>query len=247
MQSVERVFSILRALAAQGGRGTVGYVSDHTGLPKSTVSRTLAALETEGAVERVDDGGYAIGLGLTSLTQQMDQTTMLRQVTVPYLRDLVAEFGEGAGLSVEEGDRSLYVVHIGSDGPVRTEDWTGQALPFHSVAGGLAVLATWNDERVDAYAQRGLAKLAPNTITTQRELRARLKQIRINGYATTTGEFAADINGFGAAITAEDGSAFGAINVYGPAFRFPGKRNSQAIGRRLVEVAATIAGRLSEL
>jgi len=247
MQSVERVFSILRALAAQGGRGTVGYVSVHTGLPKSTVSRTLAALETEGAVERVDDGAYAIGLGLTSLTQQMDQTTMLRQVTEPYLRDLVAEFGEGAGLSVEDDDRSLYVVHIGSEGPVRTEDWTGQAFPFHTVAGGLAVQATWTDERVDAYAQRGLAKLAPNTITTQRELRTRLNQIRADGYAATMGEFATDINGFGASITAADGSAYGAINVYGPAFRFPGKRNPQTIGHRLMEVASTIAGRLSEL
>ena len=136
MQAVERVFSILRALAAQEGRGTVGYVAEHTGLPKSTVSRMLSALEVEGAVERLDDGGYAIGLGLTSLTQQMDQSTMLRQVTEPYLRELVAEFGEGAGLSVVDGHRSLYVLHVGSGGSVRTEDWTGQAFPSHTVAGG---------------------------------------------------------------------------------------------------------------
>ena len=246
MQSVERVFSILRALAAHGGRGTVGYVAQHTGLPKSTVSRTLAALEAEGVVERIDEGAYAIGLGLTSLTQQMDQTTMLRQVTEPYLRDLVAEFGEGAGLSVEEDGRSLYVVHIGSEGAVRTEDWTGQAFPFHTVAGGLAVLATWGEERIRNYAEMGLAKLARHTITTERELRARLDQIRADGYASTVGEFADDINGFGAAITAEDGTAYGAINVYGPAFRFPGQRSPESIGQRLVEVAATVTGRLSE-
>ena len=135
MQSVERVFAILRALAAQRGRGSVGYVADHTGLPKSTVSRTLSALETEGVVERIDEGSYAIGLGLTSLTQQMDQTTMLRQVTEPYLRELVSNSVKGAGLSVEEQGLSLYAVTSGSEGPVRTEDWTGQAFPLHTVAG----------------------------------------------------------------------------------------------------------------
>ena len=245
MQAVERVFSILRALAAQEGRGTVGYVADHTGLPKSTVSRMLSALEIEGAVERLDDGGYAIGLGLTSLTQQMDQSTMLRQVSEPYLRELVAEFGEGAGLSVVDGRLSLYVLHVGSGGSVRTEDWTGQAFPSHTVAGGLAMLAAWSDAEVTRYAKLGLEQLAPNTITTARELRQRVAQIRANGYATTVGEFATDINGFGAAITASDGTSFGAINVYGPAFRFPGSRRPDEIGHRLIDVARTIASRLS--
>ncbi len=245
MQAVERVFSILRALAAQEGRGTVGYVAEHTSLPKSTVSRMLSALEVEGAVERLDDGGYAIGLGLTSLTQQMDQSTMLRQVTEPYLRELVAEFGEGAGLSVVDGHLSLYVLHVGSGGSVRTEDWTGQAFPSHTVAGGLAMLATWSDAEVSRYAKAGLEQLAPDTITKPRELRQRVAQIRADGYAATVGEFAADINGFGAAITSADGTAFGAINVYGPAFRFPGSHQPDEIGHRLVDVARTIASRLS--
>lgn len=247
MQAVERVFSILRALAAQEGRGTVGYVADHTGLPKSTVSRLLSALEVEGAVERLDDGGYAIGLGLTSLTQQMDQSTMLRQVAEPYLRELVAEFGEGAGLSVVDGNLSLYVLHVGSGGSVRTEDWTGQAFPSHTVAGGLAMLATWSDMELSRYAKAGLQRLAPNTITKPRDLRQRVARIRADGYAMTVGEFAADINGFGAAITANDGTAFGAINVYGPAFRFPGGRDPDQIGHRLVDAARTIASRLSHL
>ncbi len=205
----------------------------------------LAALEAEGVVERIDEGEYAIGLGLTSLTQQMDQTTMLRQVVEPYLRDLVHEFGEGAGLSVEDGDESVYVLHLASEGPVRTEDWTGQSFPCHTVAGGMAVLATWSDERMKDYASNGLQALTPNTITRPSALRRRVKEIRANGYARTIGEFSADINGFGAAIMSPNGTAYGAINVYGPAFRFPGNRNPDEIGARLNEVATTISRRLS--
>ena len=245
MQAVERVFAILRALAAQDGRGAVGYVAEHTGLPKSTVSRMLVALETEGAVERIGDGEYAIGLGLRTLTSQLDQSTVLAQVAEPYLRELVAEFGEGAGLSVEDGDKSLYALHVGSEGSVRTENWTGQSFPYHTVAGGLAVLASWDDKRIADYATAGLIKLAPNTITSRAHLIRRVKTIRSEGYAATVGEFDVDINGFGAIIQGDDGAVYGAINVYGPAFRFPGNRKPATIGARLIEVAETISGRLT--
>lgn len=170
---------------------------------------------------------------------------MLRQVVEPYLRDLVHEFDEGAGLSVQDGDENLYVLHLASEGPVRTEDWTGQSFPCHTVAGGMAVLATWSDERIKEYAARGLRALSPNTITTADALCRRVKEIRSAGYARTVGEFSPDINGFGAAITSHSGTVFGAINVYGPAFRFPGDRDPDEIGDRLIEVAATISRRLS--
>ena len=107
------------------------------------------------------------------------------------------------------------------------------------------MLAAWSDAELSRYAKAGLEQLAPNTITKPRELRQRVAQIRADGYATTVGEFATDINGFGAAITTSDGTAFGAINVYGPAFRFPGSRQPDEIGHRLIDVARTIASRLS--
>ncbi len=242
MQAVERVFAILRALAAHGGNGSVGTVAVDTGLPKSTVSRILAALETEGAVERVGDGVYAIGWGLLALTGELDETTLLTRVAEPYLLDLAAEFGEGAGLSVEHGDESLYALHVGSRGAVRTEDWTGESFPYHTVAGGLAILATWPDERIDAYADGGLAALSSKTLTTRRALRRRIRTIRAAGYASTIGEFDVDINGVGAAIVGPDGASLGAITVYGPAYRFPGTRSVGEVGMRCIEVAAQVAG-----
>lgn len=245
MQAVERVFLVLRALAANDGRGSVGHVAGTTGLPKSTTSRLLAALEAEGVVERVDDG-YAIGLGLTSLGRQMDQTTMLRQITMPYLRDLVSEFDEGAGLSIAEGGQALYVAHVGSPGPVRTEDWTGQSFPFHTTAGGLAIMCTWSDRDVTAYAGAGLESFTAATLTTAKTLRGRITEVRRTGYAWTLGEFSAEINGVGAPILAPDGRAYGAVNVYGPAYRFPGERDPAQLGTAVIEVASQISARLFE-
>ena len=60
VQSVERAFSVLRALA--GGPAGVSEVAARTGLPKSTVSRLLGTLVELGAVEQSEQlGVYGLG------------------------------------------------------------------------------------------------------------------------------------------------------------------------------------------
>ena len=60
VQSIDRAFGVLRALAA--GPAGVTDIADRVGLPKSTVSRMLSTLEELGAVEQVSVGGeYRIG------------------------------------------------------------------------------------------------------------------------------------------------------------------------------------------
>ena len=76
VQSIERAFSILRVLA----RGPVGVteIADRTDLPKSTVSRLLAALEHEGAVSQSEAGGeYAIGATMATLGEAASPTGSL--------------------------------------------------------------------------------------------------------------------------------------------------------------------------
>ncbi|MFV2040237.1 MAG: helix-turn-helix domain-containing protein, partial [Acidimicrobiales bacterium] len=66
VQSIERAFSLLRALATRPMGVTD--LARHVGLPKSTVSRLLGALETEGAVEQVERGGeYRLGRGIADI------------------------------------------------------------------------------------------------------------------------------------------------------------------------------------
>ena len=65
MQAMERAFAALRAVRANEESAGVSEVARTTGLPKSTVSRLLAALEEVGAVDRVDPtSGYVIGPAL---------------------------------------------------------------------------------------------------------------------------------------------------------------------------------------
>ena len=87
VQSVQRAFSILRALAA----GTMGVteVAKAVDLPKSTVARLLATLEDEGAVNQDSARGqYRIGDGLASMVNEVTGGKSLTALSYSYLTRL---------------------------------------------------------------------------------------------------------------------------------------------------------------
>ena len=66
VQSIERAFTVLRELSL--GPAGVTEIAEQIGLPKSTVSRLLSALEAEGAVAQRETGSeYELGAGLAAL------------------------------------------------------------------------------------------------------------------------------------------------------------------------------------
>jgi len=244
VQTVERTFAVLRALAAANGSAGVSHVARETGLAKSTVSRLLTSLEEIGVLERLDvAGNYAIGPGLAALTGGVTPAGSLREVTRPHLRDLVDEVGESAGLTVADGNTALYIDHVGADGAIQTRDWTGMRFPYHTVAGGHAMMMTWSDGEVEQYAARGLNAFTAATVTTCKELLSRVRRARRLGFAWTLQDFDDEINGVAAPIRDGGGRAMGAITVYGPSFRFPPSGADAVIGERVVEAAEMVEAR----
>ena len=124
VQSIQRAFSVLRALS----RSPMGVtqLSESVGLPKSTVKRLLAALEEEGAVEQIEVGGqYSIGDGLLDLSGGLSSGRNLVSWR-PFLTALALEIDETVGLSVPDGKNVHYLDHVGPDTEVQVRDWTGE-------------------------------------------------------------------------------------------------------------------------
>lgn len=241
MQSVQRAFAALRAIRAVDGSAGVSEVSRATGLPKSTVSRLLGSLEEVGAVDRVDpNGGYVIGPGLIALAGDGAAVGTLREIARPHLRELTESLDESTGLTVADGQTALYVDHVSSDGSVRIRDWTGMRFPLHTIAGGLALLMTWSETSVDRYAAGGLASFSDKTVSTRKQLEDKLVRARRDGYVWTMGDFDLEINGVAAPVRNVEGYAIGAVSVYGPSYRFPGKRKQREIGEAVREVSRLI-------
>lgn len=232
VQAIQRAFSVLRDMAGNGGSATVGEVARATGLPKSTVSRLMAALADVGVVERLAGAGeYAIGPGLAALTGNVSVIGAVRKVLRPYLLDLAHLTGEAAGMAVPDGpSNAVYTDHVESPKAVVTRDWTGTRFPYHTVAAGYAIVATWTDGEIAAYAKRGLERRTASTETTLPGLMRRVTDARNLGYAWTINDFSEEINGVAAPIIDGEGRAIAAISVYGPSFRFPEDGDADRIG-----------------
>jgi DNA-binding IclR family transcriptional regulator len=241
MQAIERAFAVLHALRSADGSAGVSSVARTTGLPKSTVSRLLSSLEDVGVVERIDPvGTYAIGPGLVTLAGGASSVVTLREVARPHLRDLAESLEESAGLTVPDGPSALYVDHVAFDSSVRTRDWTGIRFPYHTVAGGLAMLTTWSETSIDKLVDRGLETYSDETITTKKGLESRLERGRRDGYVWTVGDFDIEINGVAAPVRNINGYAVGAVSVYGPSYRFPGERDPDRIGQAVRKISRLV-------
>jgi DNA-binding IclR family transcriptional regulator len=238
VQSVDRAFAVLRAVATGGGG--LSDIARRTGLAVSTTARLLATLEAQGAVSRADPGPtYRIGPALTDLAATADPSAGLVGRARAHLEMLVAEVGESAGISIAADDRSvLYLDQVDGDQDVTLRDWTGEQLPMHVVSSGLVLLAARPDAAVRVYAQAGLARATEHTITTVGELRRRVAAARTDGYAWTVEEYSVGITSVAAPIRDGSSAVVGALHVHGPSYRLrPGHR---AVTRALLATAARI-------
>jgi DNA-binding IclR family transcriptional regulator len=243
VQSIERAFAILRALSV-GGHG-VTELSDKVGLPKSTVARILAALETEGVVAQEESGGeYCLGAGLTDLASGMSPGRNLAATARPHLIDLANRLGETAGISVID-DRSVYYLdHVHLDSDVQVRDWTGETAPLHLVPSGLVLLAASPDAEVDRFLSLPLEATTSLSVVDPTEVRERIEQVRSAGYVWFHEEFAEGINSVAAAVFDGSANAVAALHVHGPAYRFPNPDRLHDIGLTMIEAATNLAAQL---
>ncbi len=243
VQSIERAFALLRALAMQPAGITE--LAARTALPKSTVARLLSALETEQAVEQVEAGGdYRLGPGIEDIAAGAQPGRNLAAIARPFLIDLTDRTGEASGLDTMDDDGWVYFLdQVATESDVQVRDWTGEWGLAHTVPAGVAMLAHASNERVEEYISRGLDALTTNTLTDAEEFRDRLQQVRSAGYAWGFEEFAEGINSVAAAVFGPTGVE-AAIHVHGPAYRFPDPDRTHDLGLMVAEAAELLSAQL---
>lgn len=229
IQSLERAFAILRALAIRPAR--ISELASIVRLPKSTVARMLTTLELVGAVERDDaTQAYRIGEGMAQLAAPMDFTTSLVVAIKPHLDQLAAQVGEAAGFSVPEGYAVHYLVQVDSSRPVQVRDYTGTSAPMHVSPAGLVLMAHWPDEELSRYLARTLERNTPASVTDPARIRQRLSRVRTDGYAWIHEEFAEGLSSVAAPVFDGQRRLVGAVTVHGPTYRFPQPGDAGRVG-----------------
>ncbi|HKX74991.1 MAG TPA: IclR family transcriptional regulator [Acidimicrobiia bacterium] len=245
VQSVTRAFEILRVLAAHDDPVPLRVIAAETGLSKSTVSRLLATLESFSAVERgFVDGTYAPGKLIPALAGRPGTTSQLLGVAHAYLVDLVERYGEDSALAVPDGDRVIYTDQAQSSHPIQVPDWTRRREIPHTVAAGFVMMAWWPPPRLEDYLSKPLVPATRKTLTHPEAIRNRLAVIRKRGYIWAVDEWIEGITAVAAPILNREKDLVAIVNVFGPSFRWPGKRDAETVGKDVFDTANRIARHL---
>lgn len=239
---IERAFRLLQIIVASGESLGVRELARRSGLPRSTVSRLVGTLTDLGMIARTADGAAIPGSALATLAPHGGSDPMLGDQLRPLLAELVQTFNENAALSVDDGDRLLYLSQVTADHAVSVPDVSGEHHLFHLVAPGLLTMAWWPPDRLDAALRQPLEERTEQSVIDPAALTERLATVRDNGWCWTNQELDSGVNGLAVPVVV-DAQLVATISLFGPAYRLnPDERPTLA-----AELAAVVADRSPSL
>jgi IclR family acetate operon transcriptional repressor len=233
VQSVERTFDVLEALATARQPVPISELSQRLGLHISTVHRLLATLIERGyARQDTGSGRYGIGPRLVELAGGLNEQVDLRQETRPFLEQLAAEVGETANLSVRSGNNLVYIDQVQSARLVRMFTRVGSSAPLYCTGSGKLFLAysPHLEQDLNRYLlEISLEAHTPATLTTPQQLREELFQIRQRGYSFDNEEMEEGVVCVAAPVFDGESQIVAAISVSGPTGRMLSQDTSRII------------------
>lgn len=225
-QAALRALRLLKLFTPEQPEMTLAAASAKSGLNKATAHRLLAALQSEGFVDRSgNSGAYRLGRALMALGVQALTSNDLRLRARPYLETLARESGETATLEVPVDDSMLILDEVSGSHFLGAAVNIGTRWPLHATSTGKAVIAFADDgpgrlgERLDAW--------TPNTITRREDLSRQLGEIRRRGFAETVDELEEGFSGVATVVRGSAGEVVGALSICGPTQRLSAPRRAQ--------------------
>ena len=239
-KSLGRAVGLLHAVAARPEGSSAAELARATGLPRSTVTRTLSTLADAGLVER--PGAWVLGYELVRLARTADPYRPLVEAARGVLACVRDETGESALLAVSRGRPGIEIVlQLDPDRHVGVANWVGVEVPLHASAAGKLALAELTPVELEvSLAEHPLTRFTPSTMTDPAILQRELKQCRRRGWAELVDELEEGHAALAAAVRSADGTLRAAVGISGPTFRL-GRASRRALVPLLQTAAAELA------
>lgn len=204
-------------------------LQDETGLPKSTLSRLLSALERADLIERTETGAYVAGRLFWLYATRHDPWEEMARLARPTLQRLNDETKECVHLSVARGGHVVQVTQIDAQYILGMRDWSEIDVPPHCSALGKVLLASGALPTPSGRLETPTAATIADHAALNRELAA----VGRRGYAITVDELEDGLAAVAAPIEGADGEVIGAVGISGPTQRLADQLDQ--LGRHLVE------------
>jgi DNA-binding IclR family transcriptional regulator len=220
-QAIDRAAQLLVRVVESAQPPSVGELAERAGLPKSTTSRLVSALERQGLVQRLGRRGRLTAGPVLLRYANRDVSATLAELAAPSLRRLADVSGETINLAVPGPDGVEHLAQEDTAHFVGVTDWVGRRVSFELAANGKCFLA-----------YGGTAEETPE-----------LQRVRARGYATSIDELEVGLTAVAAPVLGPRGEALAALSISGPSARLTPERIAQ-LAPLLVEEANGLAERL---
>ncbi len=218
-----RSFAVLEALVQAERPASLTDIVAACKLPKPTVYRMLAMLESAGLVAR-DPGAarYTPGPRLATLGLGIMQNASLSSARHAILAQLVEQIGETCNFTMLHGGEVMYLDRVEAAWPLRMNLTSGSRVPLHCTASGKLLLAYLSKSARDRLLDNiSYTRYTNSTIPDRRSLEAELARIRKARHATDNEEFHAGLVCVAVPTRSPGGRPCAAIAVHAPMSRMP--------------------------
>jgi IclR family transcriptional regulator, acetate operon repressor len=204
-QTIDRAANLLVGVLEGERPRAVGDLAAEAGLPKSTASRLLAALERNGLVEQEGNrGGFRAGPVVVRFAHRGLVGANIVDLAQESLESLGELTGETINLGVPGPNGVEHLAQIESRHFLGAGQWVGRSVSYeHSANGKVLVAFGAADAPLDA------------------ELLAR---VRAEGFATAVDELEEGLAALAVPVFGESGDAIAALSVSGPTLRLTPER-----------------------
>jgi DNA-binding IclR family transcriptional regulator len=210
---ISKAFSLLEAFRPANRELSLNQLARRTDLPISTVYRTANELVECGGLERVDGGGYRVGLRLWEIGSLSDRATSMLTVVVPFMQDLYEVTHETVQLAILDGRDALFIEKLYGTRSAMVRSTRGGRLPLHCTGVGKVLLAHAPPELAEQLLENGLQRFTRYTLTTPQELTRALDEVRRTGLAFQREEMDLGLVSVAAPIMDADNTVVASLSV----------------------------------
>ena len=214
-------------------------VAAAAGIPKSTASRLMTALERRGLVEQVGERGrLRPGPAILRVAERGLLERNLMELARPSLDALAQLTGETVNLAVPGPAGVEHIAQADSRHFLGAGQWVGRSVAYHCSANGKVFLAYGR-----AAVPHALSAVTPSTITDPLRLAAELDHVRTSGVAVAVDELEPGLAAIAVPVRGAHGDVIAALSITGPALRMPPQRIAE-LQPSLTDEARRLAARL---
>lgn len=188
VSSVDRALALIQLLSRAGAGMSLDELAQASGLPKSSLHRTLAALKRRRfATQQRDTGRYFLGPEVLRAAFEFHERLDVRSLVGPAMTRVHHVCNETVHVGVLDGGDVVYVDKVEASHPITLTSRIGGRNPAYCTGVGKALLA-WtypSDDAIRRYiAEFGpLRKRTSHTITAATKLASEMDKTRERGYA----------------------------------------------------------------